>query len=109
MCKSCFDVGPQRLGATQSHMKDFLHWRKIIKEDENSNQNKTQAQPSNNINGELERLVDGYKKHIGKSKIKSFVTEALSFVKIPEWQKSKYWMVSGKIKIHFCLTILMYV
>lgn len=92
VCKSCFDVGPQRLGATQSHMKDFLHWRKIIKEDENSNQKKTQAQPSNNINGELERLVDGYKKHIGKSKIKSFVTETLSFVKIPEWQKSKYWM-----------------
>ena len=94
MCKRCFDVGPQRFGTIRARMEEFRVWRELKKGDEpRSNHNNVPIQPLNNVEEELQRLVDGYKKHIGKSKIKSFMTEALSFVKIPDWQKSKYWMV----------------
>ena len=94
MCKKCFDVGPQRFGTTRTRMEEFQVWRQLKKRYEpRGNHNNVPIQPSNNIEEELQRLVDGYKKNIGKSKIKSLMTEALSFVKIPDWQKSKHWMV----------------
>lgn len=64
-----------------------------MNEDRNNNKNITETQPLNDIDEELQRLVEGYRNHISKSKIKSFVAEALSLVKIPEWQKSKCWRV----------------
>ena len=97
MCKKCFDVGPQEFGAARSYLKEFHVWRGMIKGNKNNNRNlNVSIQPVNNVEEELQRLVDGYKKHIGSSKIKSLVTEAFSFVKIPDWQKSKRWMVRKK-------------
>jgi len=96
VCKKCFDVGPQEFGAARSYLKEFHVWRGMIKGNKNNNHNlNVSIQPVNNVEEELQRLVDGYKKHIGSSKIKSFVTEAFSFVKIPDWQKSKRWMPSS--------------
>lgn len=86
-------MGPQKLGAARSYMKEFNVWRRMKKENKNNNHNSVPIQPLNNVEEELQRLVNGYKKHIGSSKIKSFVTDAFSIVKIPAWQKSKHWMV----------------
>ena len=97
-------------------MDEFHVWRELKKADEpRSIHHTVPIQPLNNVEEELQRLVDGYKKHIGKSKIKSFMTEALSFVKIPDWQKSKHWMVRrdkelmlNSSRVEFCLTIIMH-
>ena len=77
-------------------MREFLIWRDHIKREKNNNHRDGPIQPVNDVNEELQRLVEGYTKHIGKSKIKSFVTEAFSFVKLPDWQKSKHWVVSSR-------------
>ncbi|KAL9963495.1 hypothetical protein ACROYT_G027006 [Oculina patagonica] len=101
VCKRCFDVGPQKFGAARSLMREFHIWREQKKREKNNNHTDGPVQPvndfkeNNDVKEELQRLVEGYTKHIGKSKIKSFVTEAFSFVKIPEWQKSKHWMPSS--------------
>lgn len=97
-------------------MDEFHVWRELKKGDEpRSNHNAVSIQCLNNVEEELQRLVDGYKKHIGKSKIKSFMTEALSFVKIPDWQKSKHWMVRrdkelmlNSSRVKFCFTIIIH-
>lgn len=103
MCKRCFDVGPQTFGAARPLLREFHIWRERKKADRNNNQNDGPVQPLNDITEELQRLVEGYTKHIGKSKIKSFVVEAFSFVKIPDWQKSKHWMVREKTNnINLC-------
>lgn len=65
----------------------------------NNGQNVVPKQPASDVEEEMQRLVNGYKKHIGSSKIKSFMTEAFSLVKIPDWQKSKHWMVRNKIAL----------
>jgi len=95
VCKRCFDVGPQTFGAARPLLREFRIWRERKKADRNNNHNDTPVQPLSDVKEELQRLVDGYTKHIGNSKIKSFVLEAFSFVKIPDWQKSKYWMPSS--------------
>ena len=59
----------------------------------NNCQNIVPTQPLNDVEIELQRLVNGYKKYVGASKIKSFMTEAICLIKIPDWQKSKHWMV----------------
>ena len=84
-------MGPQSIGPSRSFTTEFYACRKMKKA--NNRQNIAPTQPLNDVEEELQRLVNGYKKHVGTSKIKSFVTEAISFVKIPEWQKSKHWMV----------------
>ena len=67
----------------------------------NNGQNVVPKQPArSDVEEEMQRLVNGYKKHVGSSKIKSFMTEAFSLVKIPDWQKSKHWMV--RIRIALC-------
>lgn len=67
----------------------------------NNGQNVAPKQPArSDVEEEMQRLVNGYKKHVGSSKIKSFMTEAFSLVKIPDWQKSKHWMV--RIRIALC-------
>lgn len=97
MCKSCFDdVGPQTDGAFCSLWKEFNHVRNLVKSKKNNNDHKDGPGHSlRDIKEELQRLVDGFAKHIGQSKLKSFVTEAFSFVKIPDWQRSKHWMQSS--------------
>lgn len=103
VCKQCYDVGPQRLGAARSRMKEFETWRDLKTSNEGSDGSRVPIQPlyDVNIEEELQRLVEGFKKHIRKSKIKSFVAEALSFVKIPDWQKSKHWMVRKDLMISY--------
>ena len=97
MCKRCFDVGPQTFGADRSLTREFKFWRERKKtEDKNNNHTDGPIQPLNNVKEELQRLVEGYTKHIGKSKVTSLVMEAFSFVKIPDWQKSEHWMVRKK-------------
>ncbi|KAK2573825.1 RUN and FYVE domain-containing protein 2, partial [Acropora cervicornis] len=91
VCKRCFDVGPQILGTIRPHMEEFNVWREMTSKDRDNNKN-TITDPETDIYEELQRLVNGYRNHLSKSKIKSFVAEALSLVKIPEWQKSKCWM-----------------
>ena len=80
-------------------MREFLFWRERKKAEENNNHTDGPVQPVNDVKEELQRLVEGYSKNVGKSKIKSFVTEAFSFVKIPEWQKSKHWMVRKSLPV----------
>ena len=65
----------------------------------NNGQNVVPKQPASDVEEEMQRLVNGYKKHVGSSKIKSFMTEAFSLVKIPDWQKSKHWMVRNRIAL----------
>ena len=65
----------------------------------NNGQNVVPKQPASDVEEEMQRLVNGYKKHVGSSKIKSFMTEACSLVKIPDWQKSKHWMVRNRIAL----------
>lgn len=65
----------------------------------NNGQNVVPKQPESDVEEEMQRLVNGYKKHVGSSKIKSFMTEAFSLVKIPDWQKSKHWMVRNRIAL----------
>ena len=66
----------------------------------NNGQNVVPKQPARcDVEEEMQRLVNGYKKHVGSSKIKSFMTEAFSLVKIPDWQKSKHWMVRNRIAL----------
>lgn len=66
----------------------------------NNGQNVYQSnQQDSDVEEEMQRLVNGYKKHVGSSKIKSFMTEAFSLVKIPDWQKSKHWMVRNRIAL----------
>ena len=65
----------------------------------NNVQNVVPKQPASDVEEEMQRLINGYKKHVGSSKIKSFMTEAFSLVKIPDWQKSKYWMVRNRIAL----------
>ena len=77
-------------------MEEFNVWREMTSKDRYNNKNTitdTETQHLHEIYEELQRLVNGYRDHRSKSKIKSFVAEALSLVKIPEWQKSKCWMV----------------
>lgn len=94
VCKRCFDVGPQTFGAARSLLKEFYIWRNFSKSEKNNNDHKDgPSKPLRDIKEELHRLVEGFTKHIGQSKIKSFVMEAFSVVKIPDWQKSKHWMV----------------
>lgn len=94
VCKSCFDVGPQRDGAFRSLWEEFNHFRNLTKSRKNNNDHKDgSGHLVTHIKEELQRLVDGYTKHIGLSKLKSFVSETFSFVKIPDWQRSKHWMV----------------
>ena len=95
MCKRCFDVGPQTFGAARPLLKEFCVWRDRKKAERNNNHSDVPVQPLHDVKEELQRLVEGYTKHIGNSKLKSFVLEAFSLVKIPDWQKSKYWMVSN--------------
>lgn len=90
-------MGPQTFGAARSLMREFHIWREQKKREKNNNHTDGPIQPVNDVKEELQRLVEGYTKHIGQSKIKSFVTVAFSFVKIPEWQKSKHWMVRKKL------------
>ena len=97
MCKRCFDVGPQTFGAARPLLKEFCVWRDRKKAERNNNHSDVPVQPLYDVKEELQRLVEGYTKHIGNSKLKSFVLEAFSLVKIPDWQKSKYWMVSTPI------------
>ncbi len=110
MCKRCFDVGPQTFGAARSFTREFHIWREKKKREKNNNHTDGPIQPvndikeNNDIKEELQRLVEGYTKYIGKSKIKSFVTEAFSFVKIPEWQKSKHWMVRKNKPLNVIVT-----
>lgn len=96
MCKRCFDVGPQILGTICPRVEEFNVWRERKSRDRHNKKNTgtdPESQHLHEIYEELQRLVNGYRNHLSKSKIKSFVAEALSLVKIPEWQKSKYWMV----------------
>lgn len=66
----------------------------------NNGQNVVPKQAArSDVEEEMQRLVNGYKKHVGSSKIKSFMTEAFSLVKIPDWQKSKHWMVRIRIAL----------
>ena len=107
MCKRCFDVGPQTFGAARPWLREFLILRERQKADRNNNHNDWPIQPLNEVKKELQRLVEGYTKYISNSKIKSFVLEAISFVKIPDWQKSKYWMVrEQKYIIYVCIPLL---
>ena len=92
VCKRCFDVGPQTFGAARPLLREFRIWRERKKADRNNNHKDVPIQPLNDVKEESQRLVQGYTKHISNSKIKSFVLEAFSFVKIPDWQKSKYWL-----------------
>ena len=67
----------------------------------NNGQNVVPKQPArSDVEEEMQRLVNGYKKHVGSSKIKSFMTEAFSLVKIPDWQKSKHWKVRNRIALY---------
>lgn len=77
-------------------MEEFNVWMEMTSKDRYNNKNTItdpETQHLHEIYEELQRLVNGYRNHLSKSKIKSFVAEALSLVKIPEWQKSKCWMV----------------
>ena len=93
MRKRCFDVGLQTFGAAHPLLREFQIWREQKKADRNNNHNDVPIQPLNDVKEELQRLVQGYTKHISNSKIKSFMLEAFSFVKVPDWQKSKYWIM----------------
>lgn len=84
-------------------MREFNIWKHLKTSNEGSGGSRVPIQPLNDVNieEELQRLVEGFKKHISKSKIKAFVAEALSFVKIPDWQKSKHWMVRKDLVISY--------
>ncbi|XP_015756675.1 PREDICTED: uncharacterized protein LOC107336129 [Acropora digitifera] len=102
VCKRCFDVGPQILGTICPRVEEFNVWRERKSRDRHNKKNTgtdPESQHLHEIYEELQRLVNGYRNHLSKSKIKSFVAEALSLVKIPEWQKSKYWMTSSSVSI----------
>lgn len=93
VCKRCFDVGPQILGTIFPHEEEFKVWREWKSKDRHNKNTITDLETQHEVYKELQRLVNGYRNHLSKSKIKSFVAEALSLVKIPEWQKSKCWTV----------------
>ena len=84
MCKRCSDLGPQTFEAARQLLREFHILRERKKADRKNNHNDGPVQPFNAVKEELERLVEDYTRHIyfGNSKIKSFVVEALSFVKI---------------------------
>lgn len=105
MCKRCFDVGPQIVGTIRPHMEEFNVWREMTSKDRYNNKN-TITDPGTEVYEELQRLVNGYRNHLSKSKIKSFVAEALSLVKIPEWQKSKCWMVRKYSEIYILFSFI---
>ena len=76
-----------------------MYRENLEKRANNNGQNVVPEQPASDLEEEMQRLVNGYKKHVGSSKIKSFMTEAFSLVKIPDWQKSKHWMVRNRIAL----------
>ena len=84
MCKRCSDVRPQTFEAARQLLREFHILCEQKKADRNNNHNDRPVQPFNAVKEELQRLVEDYTRHIyfGNSKIKSFVVEALSFVKI---------------------------
>lgn len=47
-----------------------------------------------NYDEECQRLVHGFKAKLGSWKIMNFVAETFGAVKVPEWQRSKHWIVS---------------
>ena len=96
MCLKCFDVGPQTLGVCRSCIGEFDRY-KILKQTSSrraDSNTPTVESHETDVQQECNRLVEGFKKSIGTSKIRSFMVDFMSPVKVPEWQKSKNWKVS---------------
>ena len=93
-----WDLRP--LGSFQSCLAEFCYYKEK-KKSKNNNGSKNDLLPVRGLNyeEECERLVEGFKKKVGSSKILNFVMDTFSTVKLPEWQKSKYWIVSADFHI----------
>ncbi|XP_001625716.2 vacuolar segregation protein PEP7 isoform X2 [Nematostella vectensis] len=89
VCRACYDVGPQTLGVTNSSTKDFKIHRHYCRT--NSINQKSGSSEKVNFIKECDRLVQGFQKEVGSSRIKNFVLKTVGSMAVPAWQKSKHW------------------
>ncbi|KAK7479003.1 hypothetical protein BaRGS_00029764, partial [Batillaria attramentaria] len=95
VCKNCYEEGQSYDGCVRDITAEFAQMREQ-KSSSNNAKGKTRRGGGwrNRLNFDLEcqRLIEGFRKSIGKSEVRRTLHELRSMMSMPDWQKSSLWL-----------------
>ncbi|XP_064615150.1 uncharacterized protein LOC135479265 [Liolophura sinensis] len=95
VCQACFDQGPQELGATRNHLREF---HQLKQASEAYKQAKTLGQRRRgwrnrfDLDAECGRLLKGFEEELKRSDISKGLMDMKKMVVVPNWQRGANWL-----------------